>query len=125
MKLFIFLYAFVIIIETMNSLNICGMIVIVYGIRDGSMIEDNVVLIGNKPVMNYVLAVITQFNNGSKEVTIKARGRAISRAVDVAEVTKNRFLTEAVIKEIRIATEKMPSDRGESNISTMEIVMVK
>ncbi|MCZ7357339.1 MAG: DNA-binding protein Alba [Candidatus Methanoperedens sp.] len=75
------------------------------------MTEDNVVLIGNKPVINYVLAVITQFNNGAREVTIKSRGRAISRAVDVAEVTRNRFLTEAIIKEIRIGTEKMPSER--------------
>ncbi|HEY9205688.1 MAG TPA: DNA-binding protein Alba [Candidatus Methanoperedens sp.] len=89
------------------------------------MTEDNVVYIGNKPVMNYVLAVVTQFNSGAKEVTIKARGRAISRAVDVAEVTRNRFLTESKVKDIRIGTEKIASERGESNISTMEIVMVK
>lgn len=86
------------------------------------MTED-VVYIGNKPVMNYVLAVVTQFNDGAKEVTIKARGRAISRAVDVAEVTKHRFLTDAEIKDIRIGTEKVTSDKGESNISTMEIVI--
>ncbi len=89
------------------------------------MTEDNVVYIGNKPVMNYVLAVVTQFNSGAKEVTIKARGRAISRAVDVAEVTRNRFLAESKVKDIRIGTEKIASERGESNISTMEIVMVK
>ncbi len=89
------------------------------------MTEDNVVYIGNKPVMNYVLAVVTQFNGGAKEVTIKARGRAISRAVDVAEVTRNRFLVESKVKDIRIGTEKIASERGESNISTMEIVMVK
>ncbi len=89
------------------------------------MTEDNVVYIGNKPVMNYVLAVVTQFNNGAQEVTIKARGRAISRAVDVAEVTKNRFAVESKVKDIKIATEKIASERGESNISTMEIVMTK
>ncbi len=89
------------------------------------MIEDNVVYIGSKPVMNYVLAVVTQFNNGAPEVTIKARGRAISRAVDVAEVTKNRFLMESRVKDIRIATEKIASERGDSNVSTMEIVMTK
>ncbi len=89
------------------------------------MTEDNVVYIGIKPVMNYVLAVVTQFNNGAKEVTIKARGKAISRAVDVAEVTRNRFLAESKVKDIRIGTEKIASERGESNISTMEIVMVK
>lgn len=89
------------------------------------MTEDNVVYIGSKPVMNYVLAVITQFNNGASEVTIKARGKAISRAVDVAEVTKNRFMAESKVKDIKIATERMASDRGESNISIMEIVMIK
>lgn len=89
------------------------------------MTEDNVVYIGNKPVMNYVLAVVTQFNSGASEVTIKARGRAISRAVDVAEVTKNRFMMESKVKDIKIATERIASERGESNISTMEIVMIK
>lgn len=89
------------------------------------MTEDNVVLIGNKPVMNYVLAVITQFNNGAKEVIIKARGRAISRAVDVAEVSRHRFVMDAKVKEIKIGTEKIMTDRGETNVSTMEIVMDK
>ena len=41
------------------------------------MIKDNTVFVGNKPVMNYVLAVVTQFNNGANEVAIKARGKAI------------------------------------------------
>jgi len=50
------------------------------------MIKDNTVFVGNKPVMNYVLAVVTQFNNGAQEVAIKARGKAISRAVDTAEI---------------------------------------
>ena len=50
------------------------------------MAEENIVYIGNKPVMNYVLAVVTQMNSGVTEVILKARGRAISRAVDVAEI---------------------------------------
>ncbi|MDW7726269.1 MAG: DNA-binding protein Alba [Candidatus Methanoperedens sp.] len=87
------------------------------------MDEDNVVYVGNKPVMNYVLAIVTQFNNGAKEVTVKARGRAISRAVDVTEVTKHRFLKAAAVKDIKIGTEKMVSERGGTNISTMEIVL--
>jgi DNA-binding protein len=89
------------------------------------MSEDNVVFVGNKPVMNYVLAVATEFNNGAKIVTIKARGRAISRAVDAAEVARNRFVTDAKVNEIRIGTEKIASERGESNVSTIEIVMSK
>ena len=53
------------------------------------MSEENIVYIGNKPVMNYVLAVVTQMNAGVSEVFLKARGRAISRAVDTAEIVTN------------------------------------
>jgi DNA-binding protein len=89
------------------------------------MENDDVVYVGNKPVMNYVLAVVTQFNGGTNNVTIKARGRAISRAVDVAEVVRNRFLDDVELKDILISTEKVKSDRGESNVSAMEIILGK
>jgi DNA-binding protein len=89
------------------------------------MENDDVVYVGNKPVMNYVLAVVTQFNGGTNNVTIKARGRAISRAVDVAEVVRNRFLDDVEVKDILISTEKVKSDRGESNVSAMEIILGK
>jgi len=89
------------------------------------MENDDVVYVGNKPVMNYVLAVVTQFNGGTNEVTIKARGRAISRAVDVAEVVRNRFLDNVEVKDILISTEKVTSDRGETNVSAMEITIGK
>ncbi len=89
------------------------------------MTEDNVVFIGNKPVMNYVLAIVTQFNNGASLVTIKARGKAISRAVDAVEVSRNRFLPESKIKDIKIGTEKINTERGESNVSTIEILVTK
>ena len=89
------------------------------------MTEDNVVYIGNKPVMNYVLAVVTQFNNGASEVSVKARGKAISRAVDAVEVSRNRFLPESKIKDIKIGTEKIATDRGDSNVSIIEIVLSK
>lgn len=62
--------------------------------------EDNIILIGSKPAMNYVLAVITQFNSGSKKVVLKARGRSISRAVDLAEIVRNKFLPNLEVKEI-------------------------
>jgi len=61
---------------------------------------DSTVYVGNKGVMNYVLAVITQFNTeNAKEVRIKARGKAISRAVDVEEMVRNRFLPEVKVKD--------------------------
>ncbi|MCX9085435.1 MAG: DNA-binding protein Alba [Candidatus Methanoperedens sp.] len=89
------------------------------------MIEDNVVFIGNKPVMNYVLAIVTQFNNGAEEISVKARGKAISRAVDAVEVSRNRFLHDIKVKEIKIGTEKIETDRGDSNVSIIEIVIEK
>jgi len=85
---------------------------------------ENVVFIGIKPVMNYVLAVITQFNMGT-EVTLKARGQAISRAVDVAEITRNRFLQGLTVKNIQIGTEELQAESGTVNVSTIEIVLGK
>jgi DNA-binding protein len=88
--------------------------------------EENVIYIGNKPPMSYVLAVVTQFNSGSNDVIVKARGRAISRAVDAVEITRNRFVTDAKIKEIRIGTESITNEEGRtSNVSSIEITLAK
>jgi archaea-specific DNA-binding protein len=88
--------------------------------------EENVIYVGNKPPMSYVLAVVTQFNSGSTEVVIKARGRAISRAVDAAEITRNRFVSDAKVKEIRIGTEAITNEEGRtSNVSSIEITLTK
>lgn len=90
------------------------------------MSEENVVYIGNKPVMNYVLAVVTQMNSGASEVVLKARGRAISRAVDVAEIVRNRFITEAGVDNIDISTEEILSNEGSTtNVSAIEIQLSK
>jgi len=84
--------------------------------------NENTIFVGNKPPMSYVLAVVTQFNGGSDEVVIKARGRAISRAVDTAEITRNRFVTDAKIKDIKIGTESITNEEGRSsNVSSIEI----
>jgi DNA-binding protein len=86
--------------------------------------EDNVIYVGNKPVMSYVLAVVTQFNNGFDEVLIKARGRAISRAVDTAEVVRNKFMPGVEVKEIKMGTEQLVGEGGEkANVSSLEITM--
>jgi len=88
--------------------------------------DENVVYVGHKPPMNYVLAVVTQFNSGSDEVIIKARGRAISTAVDATEITRNRFATDTVIKEIKIGTESVTNEEGRtSNVSSIEICLAK
>ena len=84
--------------------------------------DENTIYVGNKPPMSYVLAVVTQFNGGSDEVMIKARGRAISRAVDTAEIVRNRFVKDAEVKEIKIGTESMTNEEGRSsNVSSIEI----
>jgi DNA-binding protein len=90
--------------------------------------ETNAVLIGKKPTMNYVLACITFFHGGAKEVSIKARGKSISRAIDVAEVVRHKFLPDLRVKSIGIGTDKLqPQEEGNSptNVSTIEITLAK
>jgi len=90
------------------------------------MPENNAVLVGNKPVMNYVLACITIFHGGAKEVNVKARGQAISRAIDVAEVVRRRFLPDVKIVRIGIGTDHLASrdeDGPLTNVSTIEITL--
>jgi len=87
--------------------------------------DENVIYVGNKPSMSYVLAVVTQFQSGgSEEVVIKARGRAISRAVDTAEIVRNKFIKDAKLKEIKIGTESITNEEGRSsNVSSIEIYL--
>ena len=89
--------------------------------------EPNTIYVGKKPTMNYVLAVLTQINNGANVVTVKARGRAISRAVDVAQVLTKRFATDVKVQNIFINTEQVKSTMtgGMSNVSSIEIKLGK
>ncbi len=88
--------------------------------------KDSVVYIGKKPFMNYVTGVVMQFNSGVKEVTVKARGKWISRAVDVAEVVRKRFVQDTDIKDIKIDSEEFQGDDGKNvRISTIEILLGK
>ena len=77
-------------------------------------------------MMNYCLAVLSSLQGSSDTVTLKARGRAISTAVDVAEVTKNRFLEDLAVENIEIGTEELESSEGQvRNVSTISIVLKK
>jgi DNA-binding protein Alba len=91
--------------------------------------KSGIVFIGSKPPMNYVLAIITGLSaSNAKEITLKARGQAITTAVDVAEITRNRFLKDLKISKIAIGTEEMPPREGQSRarmVSTMEITLTK
>jgi len=81
------------------------------------------VYVGSKSVMNYVTAAVMQLND-SEEVTIKARGRAISRAVDCAEIVRNKFVPDAEITEITTGTDILEHEEGEErNVSTISIHM--
>ena len=87
---------------------------------------ENVVLIGKKPVMNYVTACITFFNSGEKQVIVKARGRAICRAVDSVELLRRAFVKDLEVKRIDISTEELFRAEGQkSNVSTIEIAVSK
>ena len=91
--------------------------------------RSGIVFIGSKPAMSYVLAIITSLSaSNAKEITLKARGRAITTAVDVAEIASNRFLKDLKISKISIGTEEMPPREGENRarmVSTMEITLAK
>jgi DNA-binding protein len=91
--------------------------------------NSDVIFIGSKPPMSYVLAVITSFSaSNAKEITLKARGQAITTAVDVAEITRNRFLKDLKIDKVTLGTAEMPPREGETRsrmVSTMEITLSK
>ena len=85
----------------------------------------NVVYIGRKPVMTYVLAVITAFRDNPEEVVIKARGRSISTAVDASEVVRNSYLP-GITNTVTLGTEKLDTEEGGTrNVSTIEIKLSK
>ncbi len=89
------------------------------------MSVENVVYIGSKPIMNYCLAVLTSLKDEGSRVALKARGRAISTAVDVAEVTKNRFIENLIIEKVEIGTEELESEGRMRNVSSITIILKK
>jgi len=92
-----------------------------------AMSEETVIFIGNKPPMRYVTAMITAINrDGADSLVLKARGRAISRAVDVSEIAKNRFITDLETSSIEIGTEQLPAmDGGTRGVSTIAIKVTR
>ena len=91
--------------------------------------KENVVFIGSKPFMNYVTGVVMQFTtNSASEVAIKSRGKFISKAVDVAEVVRHRFLKDqgVAVKDIKINSEEFTTKEGKGvKVSTIEIILSK
>ncbi|RME17405.1 MAG: DNA-binding protein Alba [Bdellovibrio sp.] len=88
--------------------------------------EDNTIYVGKKPAMGYVLAALTQINNGAKEVLVKARGKLTAKAITVAEVLKNRYVPDLEVKDVKIGTEELTSEEGKvSRVSAIEILLSK
>jgi DNA-binding protein len=90
------------------------------------MSVENVVYIGSKPLMNYCLAIVSLLQEKGGTVAVKARGRAISTAVDVVEVTRSRFMTDLTVEDIEIGTEELESTEGRMrNVSSITIILKK
>ena len=91
--------------------------------------KSETIFVGKKPPMSYVMAIITSLSaSNAKEITLKARGQAITTAVDVAEITMRRFLKDLKISRIGIGSEEMPPREGQNRarmVSTMEITLTK
>ena len=89
-------------------------------------LPETVVFVGIKPPMAYVLGVVTQLSNGQKEIFIKARGRSISKAVDVAEIVRRKFVQDIKVSSIDIGTEERQLENGQKiNVSSINITITK
>jgi len=88
--------------------------------------NDDTIFVGKKPSMAYVLAAITQFSSGKNEIIIKARGKSISKAVDVSQIIKNKFIPEIKFSKIEIGTDQLETEsKDKINVSTIEITLNK
>jgi DNA-binding protein len=88
--------------------------------------KDSVILVGKKNTKSYVLAVITLLNQGIKNITLKARGKSISTAVDVAEMVRNKFAKDLKVEAINISTEELTNEDGTKvRVSAIEIKLLK
>jgi len=82
-----------------------------------------VILVGKKPVMNYVMAAVLALQSDG-DLVLRARGRAISRAVDVSQIIINRFARDYEVKAVNIGAEERVGQDGRARaVSTIEIVL--
>ena len=86
--------------------------------------ENDVIFVGKKPVMSYVMAILTHLNSGNNNVLIKARGSAISTAVDISQVTMHKFMKDLKISNVELGTEELADKEGKKrNVSFISIEM--
>ena len=88
--------------------------------------QGNMIRIGKKPMLSYVVACVTLFNSGKSELMIRARGRSIPKAVDTVEMLKHSFFKGLSVKSVEIGSEDIRSYNGRgTSISIIEIIITK
>jgi DNA-binding protein len=87
--------------------------------------EKNLIRVGKKPTMNYVVACVTLFNSGHNQIVVRARGRAITKAVDCVEMLRRSFIKDLKAKSIRLGSDEIRIDRKDVSISIIEIILEK
>jgi DNA-binding protein len=87
--------------------------------------KDNTIFVGKKPNMSYVLALVMQFGDGQQTVHVKARGRSISKAVDISQILVNRYARDVKVASVQIGTEKVQGEGRELNVSSIVITLSK
>ena len=85
---------------------------------------DNIIYVGRKPSMSYVMALVTQLGM-NPQVHVKARGQSISKAVDIVEIVRNKFSPDLKVHTINIGTDKLVVEGKEVNVSSIEIIVNK
>ena len=88
------------------------------------VLSERVVYVGNKPLNKYILACLTLFHEGNKEIKVKARGRNISKAVEVVERLRNYFMREVKVYKVEVGSEVLPTKTGSlRRVSTISITL--
>jgi len=94
------------------------------GFEDEEEAAPNIVRIGKKPTMNYVVACVTLFNTGVPEVLVRARGQSITKAIDTVEMLRRAFFKNVQVRSVDIGTEDVTRDDGSTaSLSTIEIML--
>lgn len=91
---------------------------------ENKIMENDIIFVGKKPIMSYVMAILTHLNSGNNQVIIKARGSTISAAVDISQVTMHKFMKDLKIANLEIGTEELSDKDGKKrNVSFISIEM--
>lgn len=86
--------------------------------------EPNIVRIGKKPLMNYVVACMTLLNSGVPEVMVRARGQSITKAVETVDLLRRAFLKNIRVQSVDIGTEQVQRQDGSiASLSMIEIML--